>query len=425
MEQVKFLKCFGSFPKLDKFTIVNKRFTLSFLMCIGFTIMSSGILLTHGNRCLNSSHGEIDDPFVHLSSFFIGYIIIQVPAAWVSLKFTPIIWFGRTIFVYAILLFAVALFANLGYVFLVVLKFFEGALSGIAFIVCNAAWKNWTPAAERSTLLTFALAGGYLGDFFGILMSIFCTSIPSWRLICCMIGSFGIIWWLVWERTVYETPNKHPTISDEELNQIHPIIAQEIRPTESVSFKQIILSTPFLVLLAVNIVRSWNARFSRYLAEDIIIISFIKFTSFPLSGYLADVLVRKTSLTRTNVRKLFIVGVTLLEAVYFFTSMYHDHLNKGSWLYLISFLMHILYDVAFSAVSINAVDIAPSHAGVTVAITNIISHIITTFRYNIYVLLKEIGWNDVTNYIAIVGHLIVGVVFGIYGTAEPVTVKGQ
>ncbi|XP_044733067.1 probable vesicular glutamate transporter eat-4 [Chrysoperla carnea] len=328
MESVKFLECFGRVPKLDRLTIINKRFTLSFLMFIGFTIMSSGVMLTHSNRCLSSSHGELDDPFVHLSSFFIGYITIQVPAACISLKFPPIIWFGRTIFVHAILLFAVALFGSLGYVFLVVLKFLEGALAGIVFIECNAAWKNWTPAAERSTLLSFALAGGYLGDLFGIILSKFCSSLPLWMFVCCMIGSFGVIWWLVWERTAYETPNKHPTISNEEYNQIHPIIQDEIRPTESVSCKQIILSTPFLVLVVLNIVRSWNARFLSYHIKDAIIMCFIRFTSFILSGYLADVLVRKTSLTITNVRKLFIIGVTLFEAVYFFTLMYHRKKGK-------------------------------------------------------------------------------------------------
>ncbi|XP_044732707.1 vesicular glutamate transporter 1-like [Chrysoperla carnea] len=425
MDQVKFLEyVYGGFPKLDRLTIINKRFTLSFLMFIGFTIMFSGIMLTHSNRCLRSSHGEVDDPFVHVSSFLIGYIIIQVPAAWISLKFSPLKWFGRSIFAHAILLFAVALTGNLGYGFLVVLKFFEGALAGIVFIVCHAAWKNWTPAAERSTLLTFALAGGYLGDLFGSSMSIFCSSLPFWMVVCCMVGSFGVIWWLVWERTVYETPNKHPTISDEELNRINPIIQEEIRPTEGVSCKQIILSTPFIVLVALNIVRSFNARSLGYRAEDMLIISFIRLTSFPLSGYLADVLVRKTSLTITNVRKLFVIGVTVLEAFYFFMLMNHIHFNKGRFLYLVSFLMHILYHVAYSAVSVNAVDIAPSHAGVTVAITNIISHIIFSLGFKVEIFLQQRDWTGVVDFISMVVHLIVGVLFGIYGTANPITVKG-
>ncbi|XP_044731598.1 probable vesicular glutamate transporter eat-4 [Chrysoperla carnea] len=425
MEQVKFLEyIYGGFPKLDRFSIINKRFTLSFLMFIGFTIMSSGVMLTHGNSCMNSSNGEIDDPFLHLSSFLVGYIIIQLPAAWLSLKFSPLIWFGRTILAHAILLFAVALFGSLGYIFLVVLKFFEGVLAGIVFIVCHAAWKNWTPAAERSTLLTFALAGSYLGDLFGIVMSIFCASLPLWMFVCCIIGIFGIIWWLVWERTVYESPNKHPTISDEEYNQIHPLIQEELRPTEGVSCKQIILSTPFLVLVALNVVRSWNGRFLTYDVEHSIIILIIRLIAFPLSGYLADVLVRKTSLTITNVRKLFVIGVTLMEAVYFFIIMHHSHHNKGTWLHLVSFLMQILYHVAFSAVSVNAVDIAPSHAGVTVAITSVISDIIMSFGFDVDIFLDKIGWTDVINFISIVVHLIVGVIFGIYGTAEPITAKG-
>ena len=35
-----------------------------------------------------------------------------------------------------------------------------------------------------------------------------------------LLGIFGIVWYLIWMMTVYESPATHPTISDEEKNLI-------------------------------------------------------------------------------------------------------------------------------------------------------------------------------------------------------------
>lgn len=119
-------------------------------------------------------------------------------------------------------------------------------------------------AAERSTLITFALAGQYFGEIIADLTTKFCTEFLFWILLSGILGIFTILWWILWESVVYETPNKHRSISEEEYNQIYSIIQEEIRPTENVSCKQIIFSAPFLVLVIVHIFRSWSVRFYLY-----------------------------------------------------------------------------------------------------------------------------------------------------------------
>lgn len=89
-------------------------------------------------------------------------------------------------------------------------------------------------------------------------MAKYCPGVPVWIVLSGLIGSLGIIWWFVWESMVYETPNKHRTISEKEYYEIHPTIREEIRPTEDLSCKQIIFSIPCLVLVIVNLFRAWN-----------------------------------------------------------------------------------------------------------------------------------------------------------------------
>ncbi|XP_044731596.1 vesicular glutamate transporter 1-like [Chrysoperla carnea] len=409
--------------KLDKLTIVNKRFTLSFLMNIGLALMFFGIKLSLAYKCLMTSvdNPKEVNPSLYESSFRLSFILIAIPAAWLSLKFSPLTWFGRSILAHSILLFIIALFGHVHFGFLVVLKFLEGVIAGTAFILFHASWKNWTTAAERSTLITFALAGQYLGEIIADLTTKFCSEFLFWILLSGILGIFTIIWWILWESVVYETPNTHRSISEEEYNQIHPIIQEELRPTENVSCKQIIFSAPFLVLVIVHVFRSWSVRFYLYEINSLILIHIMKFISFPLSGYLADVLVRKTSLTRTHVRKLFITGVYSMECIYYLM-LTNLHMDNWVW-FLISFIMEILFNTSYSAACINAIDIAPSHAGVTVAITSIVSHGTFLLVFSMDRYLHEIDWYDMVNFIAIIGHLLAGIVYGIYGTANPITVK--
>ncbi|XP_044731304.1 vesicular glutamate transporter 3-like [Chrysoperla carnea] len=411
------------FPKkLDTFTIINKRFTLSFLMNIGFTIMFSGILLTHGNRCLMSSHEKPENPFLHVSGFLVGYILSQIPAAWVSLKVSPLIWFGRSILAHSILLFLIPFIGSIGYGCFAIMKFTEGMVSGTAFVVFNASWKNWTPAADRSTLITFGFAGRYLGEFFGELLANNCPELPAWIILSCIIGICGIIWWFAWNNMVYESPKNHRTISQKEYNEIHSIIQEEIQPTEGLSCTKIIFSIPCLVLVIVNVFRAWNRNLHVHTRGDMFA-CVIKLISFPLAGYFADILVRKTSLTRSHVRKLFISGVFLLEAAYFILLTYAEGMNMGSWFYCIVIFMEILYNASVGATIVNAVDIAPSHAGVAAAIMSIFSYSVFLISSKMEIYLRQINWHVAVHFIAIIGHLLAGVVYGIYGTANPIGVK--
>ncbi|XP_044731595.1 probable vesicular glutamate transporter eat-4 [Chrysoperla carnea] len=411
--------------KFDRITIINKRFTLSFLMNIGFTIMFCGITLSHVNRCLMSSIDPADRSFFHASSYLLGLVIIQIPAAWCSLKFSPITWFGRSILLYSILLFVLALFSFFvefrSYGLLVAYKFTEGVVSGTTFVVFHAAWKNWTPSNERSTFVTFAIGGCFLGDLLGELLSKYCSELLYWEYLSGLLGITGIVWWLLWKNMVYETPEKHRTITEKEYNKIYPSIQQELDITENVTCKKIIFSMPFLVLVVVNLLRSWNSAFYLYRKEHMYIILIIKAVTFPIAGYLADVLVRQTSMTITRVRKLYISGIFLIEVIYFLLLRYCEEFD--GWLYFSSFVMQVLHIAAFTAASVNALDIAPSHAGVTIAIINIISHIGYQVPFKIELYLYENNWLDTFNFISIMAHLIGGIIYGIYGSAKPITVK--
>lgn len=131
-------------------------------------------------------------------------------------------------------------------------------------MVFHAAWKNWTPSNERSTLVTFAIGGCFLGDLLGELLSKYCSELLYWEYMSGLLGVTGIVWWLLWKNMVYETPEKHRTITEKEYNKICPSIQQELDITENVTCKKIIFSMPFLVLVVVNLLRSWNSAFYLY-----------------------------------------------------------------------------------------------------------------------------------------------------------------
>lgn len=81
----------------------------------------------------------------------------------------------------------------------------------------------------------------------------------------------------------------------------------------------------------------------------------------------------------------------MLEAVYFILLTHAESINMGCWIYLIVIMMEILYNASVGATIVNAVDIAPSHAGVTVAIMSIFSYSVFLISSKMEVYLHQIN----------------------------------
>lgn len=58
----------------------------------------------------------------------------------------------------------------------------------------------------------------------------------NWQVAFYVTGALGVIWFISWWFTIYNTPNEHPTITKSELDYIRNSLGNSIT-TEKVCFK--------------------------------------------------------------------------------------------------------------------------------------------------------------------------------------------
>ncbi|KAJ7414965.1 hypothetical protein BTVI_39773 [Pitangus sulphuratus] len=152
------------------------------------------------------------------------------------------------------------------------------------------------------------------------------------------LGSFGIVWYMFWLLVSYESPAKHPTITDEERRYIEESIGESANLLGAMEVG-ILSAVPHLVMTII----------------------------VPIGGQIADFLRTRQILSTTNVRKIMNCGGFGMEATLLLVVGYSH--SKGV---AISFLVLAVgfSGFAISGFNVNHLDIAPRYASILMGISN-------------------------------------------------------
>ncbi len=84
----------------------------------------------------------------------------------------------------------------------------------------------WIPLAEKTLMIPVVLSGMYLGEIIGFSLSGILVESDimiggkfygGWSSVFYLFGAMGIVWFPYWAYMSYESPEKHPHITAEEL----------------------------------------------------------------------------------------------------------------------------------------------------------------------------------------------------------------
>lgn len=199
---------------------------------------------------------------------------------------------------------------------------FQGFTQGYIFPCTHALLSQWTPLSERGRLAAFAYAGGQLGivAMFG-LSGIIISSVIRWPGIFYFSGGSGILWSIIWFIFGANNPKQSKWISLEEKEFLLNSIGSNILISESIPFKDIITSIPFIALIFAHIGHMWGfwtlltciplymKTVLKYDYDEVALYSALPFLacwilSFFFS-FISDTLNNKNILTPQRSRKLF------------------------------------------------------------------------------------------------------------------------
>ncbi|XP_029650482.2 uncharacterized transporter slc-17.2-like [Octopus sinensis] len=271
-----------------------------------------------------------------------------------------------------------------GYITLV-LRILTGAASGLLPPAIQSLFGRWGPPQMIGVLIGFAFAGQILGSIVGLSISGFLCDYGfdnGWGSIFYVFGGLSLVFSCVWFYVVYDNPNVHPTIIEEELSYLNKaIICENI--VRIVPWKRLLLS-PAVWAINVGLFTWTNISFMvllpLYMKEALHVNttsnglmssapSIGQIIAFPLCRKFADFLRSKKYLSTRSVRILF-KSFSMIISVSFLIAMGFLRCDRTILITLLLFLSGISLSFTSGGVLVNSRDIAPCYADIIYGIGN-------------------------------------------------------
>ncbi|XP_014737934.1 PREDICTED: vesicular glutamate transporter 2 [Sturnus vulgaris] len=259
---------------------------------------------------------------------------------------------------------------------------------GVTYPACHGIWSKWAPPLERSRLATTSFCGSYAGAVIAMPLAGILVQYTGWSSVFYVYGSFGIVWYMFWLLVSYESPAKHPTITDEERRYIEESIGESANLLGAMEkyktpWRKFFTSMPVYAIIVANFCRSWTfylllisqpAYFEEVFGFEISKVGILSAVPHlvmtiivPIGGQIADFLRSRQIVSTTNVRKIMNCGGFGMEATLLLVVGYSH--SKGV---AISFLVLAVgfSGFAISGFNVNHLDIAPRYASILMGISN-------------------------------------------------------
>lgn len=164
------------------------------------------------------------------SAFLIGYAGFQIPAGWMAARFGPrlvlamgVLWWGVTTALTA------ALPPGMGHtVFLLILvRFALGAGEAVVYPAANQFVARWIPKQERGFINGLIFAGVGAGSGLTPPFLNWLIGQHGWRTAFWFSAVVGVIAGSIWWLLARDTPEEHPSVSDQEIKEIYEGLSVE------------------------------------------------------------------------------------------------------------------------------------------------------------------------------------------------------
>ncbi|GFR29050.1 hypothetical protein TNCT_128742, partial [Trichonephila clavata] len=246
--------------------IVHETFNSSSVACIE---LIKPIKKTDRLAHMPVSTGDFDwntsTQSVILGSFFYGYVLTQLPGGNISEKYGAKWLFGIGVLITSVFTIITPFAAWWGVYPLIIVRIIEGLGEGVTFPAMSALLGRWAPKMERSLITAITNSGATIGSVvsFG-LSGLICDTI-GWPSVFYIFGIIGVIWTVFWLWLVYETPESHPSISEEEIAEIRQGRDDKVWQRSATPWKSIFSSRYVWALTVTHFGLSWG--FYTFLTE--------------------------------------------------------------------------------------------------------------------------------------------------------------
>ncbi|XP_043271950.1 sialin [Venturia canescens] len=195
-----------------------------------------------------------------LGSFFLGYVITNVPGGRVAERVGGKLVYGLGVLLTAIFTVVSPFAAYLGLGPFLAIRIAEGFTEGVTFPAMHSMLAHWVPPLERNKFAAIVYAGANFGTVISLPVSGWLCSLElwgGWPLAFYLFGTLGIVWYVFWLFLIYDTPAQHPWIDPDERAYIEACVEPKDEEDPGVPWLSVFTSLPMWAIAITQCGQSW------------------------------------------------------------------------------------------------------------------------------------------------------------------------
>uniref|UniRef100_M3YBH8 Solute carrier family 17 member 1 n=1 Tax=Mustela putorius furo TaxID=9669 RepID=M3YBH8_MUSPF len=193
------------------------------------------------------------------SSIFYGALITQIPAGYLSEKYSIKKMIGFAFLLSSLLSLLMPMAAEGGEAFLLACRVAQGAAQGLISIAQHVVWVKWAPPLERGRLTSLSLSGILLGSFIVLLVTGFICQSLGWPMAFYIFGKSLSITSHFFFLTVFLNEAAPQQLYSSSKNIIHAKCHFQVSSrTQSLPIKAMIKSLPVWAIALGSFAFHWT-----------------------------------------------------------------------------------------------------------------------------------------------------------------------
>jgi ACS family sodium-dependent inorganic phosphate cotransporter len=191
-----------------------------------------------------------------MSSFFIGYLLTQVPGGMLAGRFG-----GKHVLAAGVL--SWSLFTALtppaayaGFSALIAARILMGMGEGVTFPSIYALFARWVPARRRSRAVGLVFSAIPLGIVCAQLTTPILVTSFGWPWAFYGFAGLGLVWWAAWQPSATSGPAEHPRVSEAELAELAE--ETDAAPGATPATRELLRSTAVWAIVVGHFCNNWS-----------------------------------------------------------------------------------------------------------------------------------------------------------------------
>ncbi|MGE0624126.1 MAG: ACS family MFS transporter [Pseudomonadales bacterium] len=360
-----------------RYTVIAMCFAATFICYIDRVNISVAII-----PMANDLGWDVATQGAILSSFYIGYLLMQIGGGRLADRFGGKLILGLGVLIWSLFTIITPAAAFMGLFALFAARIGMGLGEAVTFPSIYSLVTRWFPHDEKVKAVAFNASGIPIGTVFALVITPVIVLYLGWEWAFYLFGLVGVVWYVAWNRLVTASPAEHPRIAQAELAYLEERAQTTGAVVDPPAITTFLRNRAVWAIIVAHFCNNWTlyvvlSWLPKYVNEGLgvafaavgVVSMLPHITSFVclnVAGNIADRMIRQ-GMDVTFVRKLLqTIAFGGLAACLFLIPMV-----ESAWAAIgILCLGKVFSAAGVGGFNVNHMDIAPRHAGTLMGITN-------------------------------------------------------